>query len=129
MKKWASFTMSLKLFVKNKKAQAELTQIEAVDFVIINRIGTKVPCFWFMFTYLNSVNGFKFWRLLEFFIQNERFIFVIRFWNFFFFYFLLGLLDTLKWDPLIITPVQRLIMDVVLITSLIFFIGSIIIYN
>lgn len=44
-------------------------------------------------------------------------------------YFLANFADSLVWDPLVIAPVQGLVVDVVLVGGLILFAGGIIIYN
>lgn len=47
----------------------------------------------------------------------------------FLYYFFVCFLDSLIWHPLVIAPVDVLIMDVVFVRGFIFFSGGIIIYN
>ena len=41
----AIFAMALELFLKGEETEAEFAQIEAVDVVVINWVGTVVPGF------------------------------------------------------------------------------------
>ena len=55
-----ALTMSFKLFFKSKKTQTELTEVKAVDVMIVYGVRTVIPCFRFVFSKLNSMDGFKF---------------------------------------------------------------------
>lgn len=66
-------------------------------------------------------------RVMVFFFLLSLLAFIL--FVIFLHYFVVNLSDSLVWDPLIIAPVQWLVMDVVLVGCLILFAGSIIIYN
>ena len=66
-------------------------------------------------------------RVMVFFFLLSLLAFIL--FVIFLHYFFVNLSDSLVWDPLVIAPVEGLVMDVVLVRGLILFSGGIIIYN
>lgn len=135
--------MALQFLLEGEETEAELAQVQAVDVVVVDRIGTVVPGFGLVLAELDTVDSFELGGLL---MGVERgvvhaevlgvivllFVFVLLagfLLGILLDYFLVDFADSLVWDPLVIAPVQRLVVDVVLVGGLILFAGGIIIYN
>ena len=43
MKKGASFGVAAELFLEREEAEAEITDVEAVEVVVVDGVGTEVP--------------------------------------------------------------------------------------
>lgn len=135
--------MSLQLLLEGEKTKTEFAQIEAIDIVVVDRVGTVIPCVRLELAQLNPVDCFEFCGLL---VSPQRgwvhaivlrviilFLLFMLIHSFLFEIFLDDFLvdfsNSLERHPLVVAPVERFIMDVVLVRGFIFFAGSIIIYN
>lgn len=64
MEKRAIFAMTLDFLLESEETETKLTEIQAVDIMVVNGIWAIVPCLRLVFADLNPVDGFEFSGLL-----------------------------------------------------------------
>lgn len=138
MVKRTVLAVASELYFDCEEAQTKITDIEAVQVMIVDGIGTKVPCLGRISTELNPKDGLELSNFLvcqQFgIVHSEMRVVVgvhvgIAFFSWRVFDPLVGLTNPGKRNPVIVALIQVLEVDVVAIGILILGFGGIIIYN
>lgn len=138
MEKWTNLWMSLEFYLKCKETETKIADIETVQVVIIDGVRREVPAISSVLSELQFENCFEFcgfYMFKKFCIGHSKVRVVI--WMHVrgmvfcvgVLYFQVGPTNAWEGDPVIVTLVEVLKVDVVAIGILISWFGGVIIYN